>query len=260
MISSLDISKYNLGRYVRFLLVVGLSVGKTYAVEPEAELSPAEARAMVGEWVQLEKLISGEQNEWEREEAAMSDLIELYQTEIELIDEELEAAGDSTLELDDKAEALKQQTADYQKQREVLELQCLKQAMQLVSLSKSFPQPLRDQLKREISILEDSESTLRERSIALLDALKAAGQFNRTITYSDLEQQVGGTTRQLRVLYLGLGQAFYVSGDMAGIGKPVDGSWLWQEVEGSKSSISKAIAIYQKTARPELISLPVELK
>lgn len=235
-------------------------MGLIHASDPEEKISPSQARAMVGEWVQLEKLISEEQNNWERQQAAMRDLIELYETEIELINEELEAAGDSTHELDDKAEKLKEQTTTYRKQREVIELECLNQSKRFVALSSSFPQPLQEQIKREISIIEDSESTLRERSIALLDALKAAGQFNRTMTYTDLEQVVEGAERQLRVLYLGLGQAFYVSGDNAGIGKPVNGSWQWQEIPNSKASIVKAIAVYQKTARPELIKLPLEFK
>ncbi|MFC5049454.1 DUF3450 family protein [Rubritalea spongiae] len=260
MISSLDIARTQRGKYRSFLIATGLSIGLSQAAEPEKVLSPADARAMVGEWVQVEKLITEEQNNWERQQAAMLDLLELYQTEVELINEELEAAGDSTSELDDKSEQLKQQTAAYQKQREVLELQCLKHAKRFVELSQRFPQPLQDQIKREVSIVEDTESTLRERSIALLDALKSAGQFNRTITYTDLEEEVEGTTRQLRVLYLGLGQAFYVSGEKAGIGRPEKGSWKWQEVPNSKASISKAIAVYQKTARPELITLPVESK
>jgi hypothetical protein len=241
-------------------LSFGITVSGVGNAQEVDDVSPKEARALVKQWVQVEQTISQEQRDWTVQKSAMNDLIDLYQTETSLIEEELEAAGTSTDEVDGKMEALKKQTADFKKQREELELITLKQSKDLLDLAKNFPEPLKEQIKVELAVIDDTESTLRERSVALLNALKAAGQFNNMITYTDLEQVVGGTKRQLRVLFLGLGQAFYVSGDQAGIGKPVNGEWKWREVPNSRARIAKAIAIYQKTARPELISLPVEAK
>lgn len=244
------------------LSVYGMLVSDSAEVLAESSptFSAAAARELSLEWVKLEQTISQESRDWSLQRAGLDDLIELYELEMKLITEELDAAGEVTLDLDQKAEQLKNQTLGYQKGRSALEKKTLEQGRRLAGIALSFPEPLKAQLSTELLVIDDSKSSLRERVTAIVSILKAAGKFNRAVTYAEQEQEVGGAKRQLRVLYLGLGQGYFLSGDQAGIGQLSEGVWSWKVVEGTKSAISKAMAVHQRTARPELITLPVQMQ
>ena len=70
-------------------------------------------------------------------------------------------------------------------------------------------------------------------------------------------------TLEVKTLYLGLGQAFFVDkkGQYAGVGKPSPEGWQWESNNDLASSISSAIAIYEGIKPPDnFIELPIVIE
>ena len=251
---------------VKWLQIALVSVGfcgMSFGQElPTQQQSPAKTKVLIQEWVKTERLISEESKAWSIEQEQLKELMGLYETEISLIQQELEAAGEVTTSLDEKTEQLKKKAALFEQERSALKGRLKKQRVRLLRMVSHFPQPLQQQIERETVTLEAEDSTLRENASAMLQVVKAAGQFNRTVSYSEEMQSVGtaGEKRQLRVLYLGLARAYYLSGDTAGTGQPAAGGWKWAVNDEIRPAVKKAIAVFQKTARPELVILPVEVQ
>ena len=63
------------------------------------------------------------------------------------------------------------------------------------------------------------------------------------------------------VIYLGLAQAFYAAeqGDTAGVGRPSQAGWQWQDQPRLAKDIRAALAVERKDSPPQLISLPIQL-
>ena len=74
--------------------------------------------------------------------------------------------------------------------------------------------------------------------------------------------QTGGSTAEVKALYIGLGQAYYVTptGDAAGVGQPTPDGWKWTPANDLAPEISRAIAILQNEEVPAFVPLPVTIE
>ena len=228
----------------------------------DEKLSPAQARVLIQEWMKTERLISEENKDWAIEQQNLQQLIALYQTEVALIREELDAAGEATKNFDEQTESLKKRAAEFKQERKKLAGKVELQRKRLLGISAFFPEPLLQKVESELLTLESKDTGMRETVVAMLNVMKVAGKFNRVVSYSEEMQSVGqsGEKRQLRVLYLGLACAYFLSGENAGVGAPAKDGWKWSVDDSLNSTMAKAIAVYEKTSRPELVTLPVEVQ
>lgn len=250
-------------KWLQILLIsIGASCAGVAQSEEQGALSPAQARVLIQEWMKTERLISEEKKDWAIKQENLQQLIKLYQTEVALIREELDAAGEATKNFDEQTEALKLRVAEFKQERRKLAEKVEQQRQRLITISASFPVPLLKQIETSLLDLKSADVELRETVIAMLNVVKTSAQFNRVVTYSEEMQTVGetGEKRQLRVLYLGLGRAYFLSGETAGVGTPAKGGWKWAVDDSLEPTMAKAIAVYEKTARPELVNLPVEVQ
>lgn len=233
----------------------------TYA---KVDLSENEAairsKFLVEEWVKVERSVSREAHDWTKKRATLNKLMALYQVELEQIKEELDAAGESLVNFDKEALELKRVSTELKVERQKVDDKTKEQCERLLGLMAFFPRPLLDQVAGDKMVIQSQDSQLRERVLGMLNVLKAAGKFNQSVTYADETILIGGMERQVKVLYLGFGIAYYMSGDLAGVGMPAKGGWQWRPEDDIQPAVSKAIAVYQKITRPELVSLPVEVQ
>lgn len=224
------------------------------------DASPQIARELVEQWLDVERTLSHEKSEWLVQKEHGEEMKKLYQAELDLIETELNAAGDAykvdQAKIDELERFVKKSSTERAKLRERL----VKQIEDTQMLYMLFPEVLQTSLLSEYKVLADDELDLRGDVMALTNILKGAVKFNNTVTYAEEFHEVAGVERQLQILYWGLGAAYYISGDTAGRGKFSDGGWKWSEDSAVFSETSRAIAIYQKTARPDLVKLPVEVK
>lgn len=251
---------------LRSTLIICLSLsalGHGQEKQEEETISPAAARAMIQEWVQTERMISEEKEGWEIEREQLNDLINLYETELGLLKAEVEKAGESHVELDKEKATLESEVKQMRAERRKLANKVVELSARMVKISNNFPQPLKDLVSADIDTLSlvQGETEMRDGVVALSNVLKQAGRFNRAVTYSEEMQQVEGDgQRQLQVIYMGLGRAYFLSGKKAGIGTPSADGWKWSEREDISKQVTNVIRIFKKTAQPGLVKLPVEVK
>jgi hypothetical protein len=63
-------------------------------------------------------------------------------------------------------------------------------------------------------------------------------------------------------LYVGLGQAYYVSanGTMAGVGRPSENGWSWEPSNDAADEITDAIAILKNEKVASFVPLPIKVQ
>lgn len=230
--------------------------------EAAKKLSPVQAQALIQEWVKAERLASQEMRDWESQRVAMNDLLGLYAKEAEMLGEEAGKMG-AVLETEDEDRVkLKAEVKTMRSERRALAKKVEGDAKRMLEISKRFPAPLHDEIAEALGTLDtvSGEKEVRDGLVALVTILKKAARFNRVVTVDEqMDVTADGKQRLLKVIYLGLGRAYYLSGDVGGVGVPGEDGWVWTERDGIAPRVREAFAIFNKTAQPGLVELPVEV-
>jgi len=216
----------------------------------------------VEKWIAVEKLIGDEARKWKAEQAKMSELLKVHAETIKLLDEELGTAGGAAKLADEKISQLKQALLDSEKERAVVRTVLKGLTPKVLQLVKRFPEPLRDKLLEDLAQLEDAETSTRDRLQVVIRVLEGGMQFNKGFSRASQQISVGGERRQVDVLYFGLGRAFYLVGDLAGVGVPAPKGkegWVWQTLPDSHAAIKETFAVFEKKVQPKLIKLPMQI-
>lgn len=229
------------------------------AAQNTSQLTPQDAQQKIEAWLDLKKSLAEERKDFKIRQASIEQLLGVYLTELDLLEEGIAAAGELIEDADAELEGLKLSTAQYRESRELLQRNVDKQSLRLLGIMKRFPGPLRNQISADRLALEDSTTKLRVKVIAMVAVVKSTVKFNQVITYSEEVQVVDGVERQLQVLYFGLARGYYISGNTAGIAEVDSTGWNWTRKDQHRNAIARAIGVYQKTTRPELVKLPIQL-
>jgi len=248
--------------YFRFLIGM-LSVVHAAPASPEALNA---ARSTVKEWAATEKAISLEVAEWEGRKQLLEDLIEVAAQRIQRLEAEL-AAGEDRLSSADEArfELLEQQDAVS---REAAQIRVLLQKMEarLSALKPRLPQPLLEELLPVYQRLPqgpgESQLGLGERIRTVVSLLARIRKFDEVLTLTESVRTLPDSevAVSVRILYIGLGQAYYYGPDTAGFGSPGPEGWDWQAAPECRESIRGAIAQVEGAAiLPKFVDLPVQL-
>ena len=170
--------------------------------------------------------------------------------------------------------------ADAEKKRITLNLGELKKANQIVdaalwgmerqtlALIARFPEPLRDRISNVRSRIPLEKKDLRGRSAAermqnVVAVLNEADRFNSAITMAiEVRKDPDGKDRQVQVLYLGVGQAYFADqgGTFAGTGVPAANGWEWSDNAALGQAIRKVIDIYENERGAEFVPVPVNIQ
>jgi len=246
---------------VKFLIACLLLIVQNglLAAENEQEMTPQHAQQKIEAWLGLQKSLAEERKDFRLRQVSIEQLLDVYVTELNLLEEGFAASGGLIDESDAELEKLKLSTARYRESRELLQRKVDEQSLRLLGIMKRFPRPLRDQVSADRLALEDSTTKLRVKVLAMVAVVKSTMKFNQVITYSEEVHFIDGVERQLQIIYLGLGRGYYVSGDTAGIAEVDSAGWKWTRKDQYRNAITRAIGVYQKTTRPELVKLPIQL-
>lgn len=232
--------------------------GITFA-ENMSEMSPHQAQKQIAAWLDVEQTIADEKKDFDARRISLGRLLEIYQVELDLLEEEVAVAGETLVGADSELEAIKDSTVELRQLRERLQVKVDEQSVRLLGIMGRFPRPLLEQLVAQRLTLGDPATKLRAKVVAMVAVVQSTLKFNQVVTYSEEVQVVEGAERQLQVLYLGLGRGYYVSGNTAGVVDVDATGWKWVRKDEHLKAISHAIGVYQKTTRPELVELPIQL-
>ncbi len=223
-----------------------------------------ETHAIIGEWVATERMISGEESDWEIEKSALLDLQKALQAEMEALNAKLreseEEAVGAAKQRDDllaRKEAALQATTSLHRglDRAVAKLE------RTFSL---LPTPVAERLSPYRKKLLPEKGMpmppLRQRVDALVSLLQAIQNFHRSVALERQEFTLDDNqSREFQVMYFGLGAAYFVneSGTVAGYGQPGDQGWRWTRSDKLAREISTGVDMLNNRAMPRFLELPI---
>jgi FtsZ-binding cell division protein ZapB len=237
------------------------------AAETEKTNATQNTRAVIEKWIETQRIISQEKRDLVLAREMLNERIALVQREIESLKNKISEANASVAESDrkrtsmvDENDSLKQATAGLGSILSNMEGRVRHMIARL-------PDPIRERIKPLSQRLpNDSEQTKQstsERFQNIVGILNEVDKFSRDISAtSEVRTLADGSSVEVAVLYLGIGQAFYTSSDttIAGTGTASDTVWTWQPNNPAAVKIAEAIAILKNEKVASFVQLPVEIK
>lgn len=228
------------------------------AVQKEIE----KTRQVISEYVDTRQEIARVKNEWKSYQELTERRISLYEQEIADLRETIAAGEADTTQAEREIARIRE------------EIQVLRDANNLVAealpgmeqkmreLNEFFPKPLKEKVQRLVQQLGKGNQA-SDRMAVLIGILNEVDKFNSEFNFDTDQKEVGGETKLVDVIYLGLSVAYYADKDatIAGIGVPAPDGWNWTERNELAQSIHNAVLYYNGDIKPALmVDLPVDLK
>ncbi|MGH8019153.1 MAG: DUF3450 family protein [Opitutaceae bacterium] len=234
------------------------------AAEDEAA---SDLKAQADRWIDLEKRIADERNEWRTDKEILQTSVEVLKTEQSALQTKLEANELATSLFKTRLEQTEAQMAEHQAAHAALRTGTAELERRIQVLATRLPPPLTEKVGAMVEKLKASaeESVLSpaERTQTIVSILSSIDLFNNTLTLThELRQRPTGETIDVKVLYWGLAMAYAVdaSASQAWLVTPGADGWTWHDQSGNASRIKFLIDTYEKQRSPELVDLPVNMK
>jgi hypothetical protein len=246
-------------------LPVGADDPSTPRPGEQAE-GPGSARTLLAKWMETERIIAQERAEWQHSRDMLRARIDLVKSEIQAQQEKAKQLADSGADLGAKRSAL---LADDQAARAGLDalggfVGDLESATR--GLSARFPEPLRARIRPLIDRMPadptHTKVSLAERFQNIVGILNEANKFDNDISMSsEVRTLSDGTPAEVRVIYVGLGQAYFVSAKgEAGVGRPGPDGWRWDVDRAIAPGVAQVVEILLAKSKPKLVPLPVNIQ
>lgn len=226
-----------------------------------------ETRTALAKWIETRQIISKERQQWQFEKQMLTERAELLQREIDGLQQRIAEAQTSIGEADKKRGELLTENDELKQHGQQLQELATRLEGQLGALIPRLPPPLVERIKpltqRLPSKPGETKLSVSERFQNIIGILNEVTRFQREITVATETRAVGeDRVAEVKTLYLGLGQAYYVTnrGDAAGIGRPGPTGWQWQRADELAGDIQHAIAILQNERVARYVPLPVEVQ
>lgn len=237
-----------------------LALGTLTAQEAAPLPSAALLQRKTEEWIQTRRLIGEEAAAWQQEKAILADLDAIRAKETAQLDEFIQAAGARVDELTKQKASSAGERESLRRWRREFEAAFVELESRVKTLVPRFPTPLRDKVEDAILRLGENaaERPLQDRVRDTLLLLQAAKEFDDSFTVATEVRELDGRQVEVRLLYLGLSQAWYVDagGTRAGYGLPAAEGWTWTEAPAIAPAVRDAIAIQTGEATAAFVTLP----
>lgn len=225
-----------------------------------------DTRAVLEKWVETRRLIAKEKRDWALGKEVLHDRIDLVKREIETLRKRIKDAEDNIADADKKRSELVEENERKKEISKSLSETVLNLEGRTQVLLKRLPDPIRERVKPLSQRLpEDPKETklsLSERFQNVVGILNEVNKFNREITVISEVRTLGqGTTAEVTSLYVGIGQAYYVSANhkAAGVGVATADGWVWKAANEAAPQIAEAIAIMKNEKPAGFVQVPVRV-
>ncbi len=225
------------------------------------------ARVAIEKMVETRRLISREKRDWALGKEILEDRLEIVQDEIDALRRRIEEAESSIADADRKRAELVEDNEQL-KQASTSLVAIVEQLEQRTrSLVARLPGPLAERVAWLSQRLPEPEAetklSLSERFQNVVGILNASNRFNREITpSSEVRTLSEGKTAEVTALYVGLGQAYYVTanGESAGVGTVGADGWTWEPADAAAPAIAETISILKGEKPAAFVRLPVRIQ
>lgn len=250
---------------LRFAILM-TATGATLWASPVKESELENARATVAKWVETQQLIFKEKRDWQQGRELLQARIEMIQAEIASLEDKIKAAGDTATDTDTKKAELIAQNEMLKQVGAALAADLAGLENDVRALHKVLPEAIQAKLHPLYQrIPEDPNNTkasLAERYQNVLGILNEITKFNSEITLvSEVRTLADGRPAEVKTVYVGLGQAYFLSAKgEAGIGRPTPSGWQWESAKEIAPRVLAVIEILQNKSHPAFVPLPVKLQ
>jgi FtsZ-binding cell division protein ZapB len=246
---------------VLMLVVNGLSS------EPVSRDTIESTRTVIEKWVETQRLISVEKQNWVLAQQSLNDRIAMVRNEIDSLHEKITKGRQDVNEADKNQAKLFEENEQLKKASETLNGIITKIESKTLFLNSQLPDPLRERIKplsqRIPKDFNETKESLSQRFQNIIGILNELNKFNHEITVtSEVQKLSDGTSVEVTAMYVGLGQAYYVNanGTIAGVGCPSEKGWSWEPANEAAGKIMDAINILKNEKVASFVPLPVKVK
>jgi hypothetical protein len=225
-----------------------------------------EIRISMDKWIETQKIISKERKDWQQGKDILVSRLELVKKEVVTVEEKTKQAESSVAETNKKRSEIVAENDQLKAAGAQLTETITGIENKIRQISKQLPEPIQTKLQPLFQrIPEDPNKTrvsVAERFQNVLGILNELNKANNEISVNyEVHNIAGGKPSEVKVIYVGLAQAYYVSarGD-AGIGCPTADGWQWEPSKDSARDILTALEIFQGKQTPAFVPLPVKIQ
>ncbi len=235
---------------------------ETTAAQPTLE----ETRLVMDKWIETQQIIAKERNDWQQGKEILTSRLSLVKEEITTLKEKTKEARTGLEEANRKRDALELEQDQLKACGARLAGAVAGMEDELRRLYKQLPDPIQTKLQPLYQRIPQDASSTRvsaaERFQNVLGILNELNQANNEITVNyEVHALADGRPAEVRAIYIGLAQAYYVSaGGQGGVGRPTAEGWKWEPLPQGSRDIVAALEILQGKQTPSFVALPVKLQ
>ena len=243
------------GTPLLFLALLGADAGSVDAT-----------RESLAKWGETRKLIFQERSEWEQAREVLESRIELAGKEIAELERKLAEVRSAASETRGKQAEIRSETARFDDLNARLGQEVERLEADIRSLQPGLPPFVRDRIdplfRRIPEPGKPAKASVAERFQNVLGILNGIHKANAEITVAtEVRALSDGKPSEVRTVYVGLGQAYYLSArGEAGVGRPGREGWVWEPANELAGNILQVLDILQAKGKPAFIPLPVQIQ
>lgn len=213
-------------------------------------------------------MISRLKADWDEDRGTLKSTISLFKSQQERLGEKLAKVGEQNGQVAKETVENEAQLARYMAALKKVEEMVVGFESKLKAQIGNYPPPLvRQELVAKIISLipadsKDTKVPLISRVQNMILILKAVQEFNSELHVASEIRKNGDKDMEVQTIYLGLGQAWFVSkdGSFAGTGGPSEGGWKWESNPSIAGQVQGALAVYDKSKPAAYVALTAEVK
>ncbi len=243
-----------------------LFVSVTFHAQAQDHPDLISLKSTLEKWVDTKTLISKEKQQSREEEQMLRSRIDLLELRLREVNEQTRKIRENTGKTGDQESLLNAEMNELQDALSLLEERIAGIEARTVSLLAAAPTPIQDRLAAlSQQIPKDPETTKRSLSLRyqnVIGILNSLNNFNNEVTLStEVRQLDGDQSVEVRVLYFGLGQAYFSNQDatIGGIGRPGPQGWTWERQDAAAPVVSDMIAQYLNEVPADYEAVPVKI-
>ena len=226
-----------------------------------------QTRDTLSQWVETQKAIAKERRDWQLAKEVLEQRVDVLEGEIGQLQERIGETRDALRETNQQRQELIDENDALKDAASSLGTRIIQLEAKTQRLLKALPDPIRDRVRplsqRIPSDPTNTQASLGERFQNVVGVLNEVNKFNQNVTVLNEIRTLGdGKTAEVQTVYIGLGQAYFVTSDgsVAGYGVPGNDGWDWKQVNELAPKVTQVIQILGDEAIPAYVPLPVKIQ
>jgi len=225
-----------------------------------------ETRLTMDKWIEIQQIISRERKDWQQGKEILLGRLELIKKEVVTLEEKTRQAEASVTEANKKRSDLLAENDQLKVAGALLTEAATGMEGEVRRLFKALPEPIQTKLQPLYQRIPEDPAKTRvsaaERFQNVLGILNELNKTNNEIIVSyEVHNLADGKPSEVKAMYVGLAQAYYVSArGEGGVGRPAADGWKWEPSKAVASEVLTALEILEGKRTPAFVHLPVKLQ